>query len=82
MFEGDIGALKVKSRSLFDSFPSLSLCFKSLATDIDLNDVDFGSKWCYELNNVNYYSEIFIHVTSPVLNLVSWLQATEYGILD
>ena len=80
---GDIGTDKTRVRHLFDSMPSLSLCFKSLATvDYDTGEEDGGDNgqsWCYQMHMLNYYAEIFIDVTSPVLNLVAWLQVSEYG---
>lgn len=80
-FVGDIGTDKTRARHLFDSMPSLSLCFKSLATvDYDSDEEDGDDKsWCYPMNMLNYYAEIFIDVISPVLNLVSWLQVSDYG---
>lgn len=80
---GDIGASRDRVRTLFDNMPKLSVCLKPLATlQIELTEGAFTHhSWCYEMNSLNYYSEILIDVTHPVLNFAIWLQVTPQGAI-
>jgi hypothetical protein len=76
--KGDIGVGRSTARTLLDGMPRLSVCMKQLSSLPSEGELDDPS-WCYQMNSLNYYAEIFIEVTLPVLNLKLWLQATEYG---
>lgn len=71
--------------SIFESFPHLNVCFSSLLTEV-------VSQWCVALKQLNYYSDVFITVSSPIQYLHFWVQASSvagkfqgsdgYAVLD
>ena len=70
---GEIVTLSsIDTNILYSSLLYLTICFQTVA--------EASSRpWCYQIRKFNYYSDIFLTVTNPVISLHMWAQISTYG---
>lgn len=68
---GEIQSLPLHA-NIYRSFPHLSICIQSLFSS--------SNHWCYELEQLNYYSMINLIVTEKIHWLHFWMSISTDGI--
>ena len=75
IISGDIGIVHNNHKYILNSMANLSVC--------NIAGLHSSAHWCYEMRELNYYSEILFTVEDPILPLKLWLQTTKsYGKIE